>query len=174
MALGKQAYKIVVADDHAIFRSCLVAVLEKQPDMTVVKEVGDGELAVEAILELNPDIVLMDLAMPGYNGVQAIETIKQQKPQTKAIALTIHKQEDYIRAAFHAGADGYVLKDDEIEEIYVAIRSVLSGRTYISPSISNKMLTEFLRASKHKPANSSWEGLTAREREVIKLVAEGM
>lgn len=167
-------HKILIADSHSIFRSCLAAVLKAEPDLEVIKEVGEGNLAVDAAMTLNPDLVLVDLSISNINGVEAIVKIRRKKPAIKVLVLTIHKQDEYIRAAFNAGANGYSVKNDEIGELFVAIRSVLSGKTYVSPTVSKKLIEGFLDGSKTELSNGSWDVLTQREREVMKLVAEGM
>jgi DNA-binding NarL/FixJ family response regulator len=166
---------IVVAEDHTILREGLRALLETQNDFKVVGEAVNGKEALQCVADLKPDLVLMDLSMPNTNGTEAIRNIKRRFPQTKVLTLTVHKTEEYVRAALKAGASGYMLKDDSKTELCNAIRSVLEGKTFLSTSICGNVVSGFLGESVTSTANtSSWEILTHREREVIKLIAEGM
>jgi DNA-binding NarL/FixJ family response regulator len=127
------------------------------------------------VADLKPDLVLMDLSMPNTNGTEAIRNIKRRFPHTKVLTLTVHKTEEYVRAALKAGASGYMLKDDSKADLCNAIRSVLKGKTFLSTSICGNVVSGFLGESATSAAStSSWEVLTHREREVIKLIAEGM
>ncbi len=145
---GKSMKKIVLADDHTIFRACLVGLLDAEPDLEVIQELDDGNLILQSVMEQCPDLVLMDLSMPKTNGLKAIEKIKFNTPEIKVLVLTIHKQDEYICAAFKAGADGYAVKDDDIKELLSAIRKVLNGEMYISPNLSSKISTINAHASK--------------------------
>jgi DNA-binding NarL/FixJ family response regulator len=122
---------------------------------------------------MKPDLVLMDLSMPRMNGMDAIREIKRRSPKTKILVLTVHRTEEYILATFKVGADGYVLKDATHSELAMAIKTVLSGRHYISPGISDKVLEGYLEGRKTLKTRTSWETLTHREREILKLIAEG-
>ena len=165
--------RIVIAEDHTILREGLRALLSSNPGFEVVGEAEDGRDAIRCVEKFAPDLVLIDLSMPRTNGMDAIEEIKRQFPQTKILALTVHKAEEYVIAAFRAGADGYVLKDATHGELVLAIKSTLSGKPYLSPGISEKVIEGYLKGKKTRKPTSSWETLTQRERQVLKLIAEG-
>jgi len=168
--------KIVLAEDHTILREGVRALLSAEPDLEIVGEAENGQDALRLANQLAPDMVLMDLTMPRSNGTEAIAAIKRRNPDTRIIALTVHKTEEYIRAALDAGASGYVLKDDSHQDLLHAIRNVLRGRVYLSPGITDRVVTGYLDQRSGQPdaeAPRSWDLLTAREREIIKLIAEG-
>ena len=169
------ACRIVVVDDHAIMRDGISAILSSESDMDVVGVAGDGKEAIKVVRWRKPDLVLIDLSMPRTDGAKAIETIKRINPRTKAVVLTFHKEDAHISAALQAGADAYVLKDDGRSELLSAIRNVWQGRSYLSPSICDRVMSGYVRANRAElaPVAPSWESLSAREREVLKLVAEG-
>ena len=169
----KKPHEIVIAEDHAILRDGLRALLSDHPDLKVVGEAEDGRDAIRCVESYMPDLVLMDLSMPRTSGLEAIREIKKRNPDTRVIALTVHGTEEYVLATFEAGADGYVLKDANQSELMMAIRNVLMGRRYISPGISDKVIEGYLAGRKGKKAKSLWDTLTQREREVLKLIAEG-
>ena len=169
----RKQYRIVIADDHTILREGLKALLSYEKDFEVVGEAGDGRDAVRCTLEQTPDLVLMDLSMPKTSGLEAIRTIKNNAPETKIVALTVHKTEEYVIAALQAGADGYVLKDASHSELVMAMKSVLIGKRYLSPDISEAVIEGYLEGRKTLKNRTAWDELTQREREVLKLVAEG-
>jgi len=166
--------KIIIVDDHGIFRAGLKALLEMDGEFEVVADVSDGHQAVVLAAKHKPDLVIVDLSMPKCNGTEAISRIKQRCPETKVLVLTVHKEEEYVRASLQAGADSYTLKDDTHEELFVSVRTTLSGKTYVSSAISKQIVTGYLDYSGGGKPKSSWELLTRREREVLKLVVEGM
>jgi DNA-binding NarL/FixJ family response regulator len=163
----------MIVDDHTIMRDGLQALLASEPDYDVVGTVADGKTAIHSVRELKPDIILMDLTMPGTGGIEAISHIKRQYPQVKIVALTFHKEDKYIHATLEAGADAYVLKDDSRAELFTALASVQKGKSYLSPSICDRVVAGYLSTSDGGSEKPSWEILTTREREVIKLIAEG-
>lgn len=165
--------RIVLAEDHTILREGLRALLASDSEFDIVGEVEDGLEAVKSVRLLSPDVVIMDLSMPKMNGVEAIKEIKRAVPNTKIVVLTVHSNEAYILASFQAGSDGYVLKYASHEELVAAIRTVLKGERYLSPSVSAVVLQGYLEAQKRLGLESSWNMLTARETEVLKLIAEG-
>jgi DNA-binding NarL/FixJ family response regulator len=165
--------RIVLVEDHTLLRAGLRALLCHDPDLEVVGEAANGRDAVRAISDLSPDLVIMDLTMPGMNGVEAIAQIKRRYPQVRILVLTLHRADEYIHESLKAGADGYILKDASHDELRVAIRSVLNGKTYLSPDISNKVVSVYLGGGKSTGSSSAWESVTHRERQVLKLVAEG-
>lgn len=165
--------RIFIVEDHTLMRAGLCALLSQDPDLELVGEADNGRDAIRAIGVLAPDLVLMDISMPGMNGIEAMMDIKRRNPQTRVLVLTIHKTDEYIHESLRAGADGYILKDASHDELRVAIRSVLNGKTYLSPDISGKVIYGYLGTGKADNVGSTWDTLTHREREVLKLVAEG-
>lgn len=166
--------RILIVEDHTLLRAGLRALLTQDPDIEIVGEADNGRDAVQAVGMLTPHLVLMDLSMPGMNGIEALRDIKRRYPETRVLVLTIHKTDEYIHESLRAGADGYILKDATHDELRVAIRSVLNGKTYLSPDISGKVINGYLGAGNSPSSPSSpWDSLTHREREVLKLVAEG-
>jgi DNA-binding NarL/FixJ family response regulator len=169
----KKPFNIVIAEDHTILREGLKALLSSHPDLKVVGEAEDGIEAIRCVQNHSPDMILLDLSMPRMTGLDAIKEIKRVNAETKIIVLTVHKTEEYILATLQAGADGYVLKDDHSTELLTAIRHVLDGRRYLSPSISGTIIDGLLQGKKASAIRSAWDTLTQREREILKLVAEG-
>jgi len=166
-------YRIVIAEDHTILREGLRALLSSNPDFEIVGEAEDGREAIRFVEKLKPHLVLTDLSMPRMNGMDAIREIKRRSRETKVLVLTVHKTEEYILATLQAGADGYLLKDSTHAELLAAVRHVLSGKHYISPGISDKVLDGYLEGRRTLKTRTSWETLTQREREILKLIAEG-
>lgn len=165
--------KIVIAEDHTILRAGLRALLSGQNGLEVIGEAGDGREAIRKVDTLQPDLLLIDLSMPKLNGIDAIREIKSQHPEIKIIVLTVHKSDEYIIAALKAGANGYMLKDASQNELLLAIDYVINGKTFLSPSISDKVVDAFLNTDKKDKPATGLDNLTAREREILKLVAEG-
>ena len=165
--------KILIADDFPIFRDGLRALLSNVSNLEVIGEAENGNIAVKKASQLKPDLILMDLTMPIMNGTEAIRIIKQRQPAIRIIAFTEHKSHDHVQAAFEAGANGYVLKDDTSDSLLAAINSVISDQVYITPGVCETILGGFLGFSENARSAVSWCRLTVREREVMKLVAEG-
>jgi DNA-binding NarL/FixJ family response regulator len=165
--------RIVIAEDHTILREGLRALISSQEDLEVVGEAGDGREAVRQVEGLTPDLILMDLSMPKMNGVEAIREIRKRIPQTRILALTVHKTEEFILEVLQAGADGYIPKDASSNELMMAIRSVLMGKRYLCPSVSKVVIEGYLESRRASAASTPWETLTKREREILKLIAEG-
>jgi two-component system response regulator NreC len=165
--------KIVIAEDHTILREGLRALLSSQEDLDVVGEAEDGREAIRQVEELAPDLILMDLSMPKMNGVEAIREIRRRVPETKILALTVHKAEEFIVEVLQAGADGYIPKDASSNELMMAIKSVLMGKRYLSPSVSKVVIEGYLESRQTFASSTPWETLTKREREILKLIAEG-
>ena len=165
--------RIVLADDHTILREGLRALLTAEDEILVVGEAQDGREAVRCVERLEPDLLLMDLSMPRMSGMDAIREIKKRYPDTKIIALTVHKTEEYLLTTLQAGADGYVLKDATHDELVMAIRTVMAGKSYLSPDVSEKVIEGYLVGKESNRSLSAWETLSQREREVLKLIAEG-
>jgi len=151
-------------------RDGLQALLESEPDFEVIGATAEGESAIREATTLHPDVVLMNLSMPHMSGTDTIARIKRKDPEIKIVVLTFHKEDQFIRAALQAGADAYVLKDDSREELFAALRTPVTGRRYLSPSIFERVILGYIDRTTKTP---SWEILTKREREVMKLIAEG-
>ncbi len=166
-------YRIILAEDHTIVRDGLRALLALDPDLEVAGEACDGLEVIKRVEKLKPELVLMDLSMPRMDGMEAIREIKNRTPETKILVLTVHENEECVLATFRAGANGYVLKEDTHAELMMAIKTVLAGRCYISPAISDRVIEGYLEGKKSLPVESSWDTLTGREREILKLIAEG-
>jgi DNA-binding NarL/FixJ family response regulator len=165
--------RLLIADDHTLLRAGLCSLLSQDPDIEIVGEAANGRDAIQLVGALSPHLVIMDLNMPGMNGLEAIVDIKRRFPETRVLVLTIHKTEEYIHESLRAGADGYVLKDATHDELRVAVRSILNGKSYLSPDISGKVINGYLGTGSNVNGSTSWDKLTHREREVLKLVAEG-
>jgi DNA-binding NarL/FixJ family response regulator len=169
----KAQARILIADDHTILRAGIRSLLDMQPDFEVVGEVDNGKDAVYSAGQLKPDVLLTDLSMPKTIGTEAIERIRNRYPDIKILVLTVHKTEEYVHAALKAGANGYVLKDDTSDELIHAINNVVAGKTYLSPSICSEVVMGYLADPNKENISSSLDQLTTREREVMKLIAEG-
>ena len=169
----KDKHRIVLVEDHTILREGLRSLLHEHDNLEVIGEAADGRTGLRLALSKKPDLVLMDLSMPKMNGFEAIREIKKTEPTIKIIALTVHNTEEYILMTLQAGADGYVLKDTTHDELIMAVRQVLSGKRFLSPSVSGKIIEGYLEGKKNIPSMSQIDGLTQREREVLKLIAEG-
>lgn len=165
-------HRIMIVEDHTLLRAGL-RVLLQDPDTEVVGEADNGRDAIRMVGKLKPHLVIMDLSMPGINGIEATRSIKRHYPETKVLVLTLHKTEEYIHEAMGAGANGYILKDATHDELRVAVRSILNGKTYLSPDIAGKVINGFLGVDTKPGGSSTWDSLTNREREILKLVAEG-
>ena len=175
-AVGEQTLRVLIVDDHALFRRGLQMVLKQEEDLEVVGEAGDGHEAVQKAQELMPDVILMDVRMPRRSGIEATQQIKDVLPHVKILMLTISDEEADLYDAIKAGASGYLLKEISIDEVADAIRSVWAGQSRISPSMASKLLTEFAAISKRADESQRLPAprLTDREMEVLKLVAQGL
>lgn len=165
---------VLIADDHPLFRQGIKQILELENDITVVAQAANGDEAVRLTREHKPDVILMDINMPGSNGLQAIKEIKDENINSKIIVLTIHEDREYLIKTIQMGAEGYVLKDAEPSVLIDAIRSVHQGQFYIQPNMTKELVKEFNRLTLHGRERNGENRLTAREREVLKLIAEGM
>ena len=164
--------KILLADDHKLMREGLRILLEKLGGITVVGEAGNGISAVRMARDLEPDLVLMDIAMPDLNGIEATRRIMIESPGVKVIALSMHADKRFVRHMFAAGAAGYVLKGSAFEEVAAAIKKVAAGRIYISPKITDQVLAEYVKQLTKSSAGAE-SPLSGREREVLQMLAEG-
>jgi len=166
--------KVLIADDHALLREGLAKILSLDEKLEIIAEASRGEEAVTLARKLRPDVILMDINMPGVNGIEATKIIKKEMPQIGIIALTIHDDEEYIFELVRAGASGYVLKDIQPERLIAAIKDVADGKSVIHPNITAKLLGEFNRLSERKLNSTRYEELTNRELDVLQLMAKGM
>jgi DNA-binding NarL/FixJ family response regulator len=167
--------KVLIAEDHALFRAGIRALLNLEADLEIVGEVQDGKEAVRMAVSLTPDLVLMDLNMPGSNGLGAIAEIRRRAPDMRILVISMHKTDEYIQEALRNGASGYILKESGPEELLMAIRTVLGGKVYLSPDVSERVVSGLLSGQLRdtSDATTALDTLTVREREVLKLVAEG-
>lgn len=165
--------KILICDDHKIFREGLRALLEKQPGVKVVGGARDGIEAVKLTRELAPDIVIMDISMPGLNGIEAARKLAKMKKSARVIALSMHNDRKYVTEIFKAGARAYLLKDSAFEELMDAIKAVNCGRYFLSAGITSIVLDDYIKGPSRDP-RSAFTLLSAREREVLQLLAEGL
>lgn len=166
--------RVVIADDHAMVREGLKQILELEKDIAVVAQASNGEEAVKLAKECQPDVVLMDINMPGMNGLQAIEKIKAENLAVKIIVLTIHEDKEYLFKTLQMGAEGYVLKDADSTVLVEAIRSVNRGESYIQSNMTKELVREFNRVTVNEKAKKTENDLTPRELEVLELIAQGL
>jgi len=171
--MGSSKTAVVIVEDHRLFREGLKSLLADQTNFDIVGEAGDGLEALRCVRKRRPNLVLLDISMPKMNGISVMREIKSQFPEIKILALTIHQSDHYVLEAFEAGADGYCLKDAGRRELMVAITSVLEGKKYISPTIADNVMEGYLTGRKKLKSRTSWDTITPREREVLKLLGEG-
>ena len=171
--MSEKTYRIVIAEDHRILREGLRVLLASNSRFEVIGEAGDGREAVKLVGRLKPHLILMDLSMPRMDGLDAISEVKQVSPKTKVLVLTVHKAEEYLFASLKGGADGYLLKDATATELTLAIEKTMAGQQYISPGISEKLVSSFLDGKIPDELKPTGETLTQRERQILKLIAEG-
>ncbi|HJX31735.1 MAG TPA: response regulator transcription factor [Thermodesulfobacteriota bacterium] len=169
----EKKFRIAIVEDCTILREGLRSLLGMSLDFEIVGEAEDGLAAITCAESCQPDLVLLDLSMPKMTGLSAIKDIKRVSPKTKILTLTVYEQEEYILEAFRSGADGYCLKDTKHDDLISAIKTVLSGKPYFSPGVSEKVLEGYLEGKKTLKSKSSWETITSREREILKLIGEG-
>lgn len=165
--------RIVIAEDQRILREGLRSILSPNEAIQIIGEAEDGLEAIRVVEKHSPDLLLLDIGMPRMSGLSVIKEIQNRFPDTKILALTIHESDEYVLEAFQAGVDGYCLKDASASELRAAIDTVLSGRRYISPGISDKILLEYSGQKKTVKSIATWDELTQRQKEVLKLVGEG-
>jgi len=166
--------RLLLVDDHAIVRAGLRMLLESQSDMEIVGECENGRDAIQRALELKPDVILMDIALPDIPGYQAAHTIKQQLPNVTILALTMHESDEYFFEMLNAGASGYVPKKAAPTELVNAIRVVHGGGVYLYPSLAKTLVKDYLTRAESGDDQAAFDGLTEREREVLTLIADGL
>jgi DNA-binding NarL/FixJ family response regulator len=166
--------RILLADDHTLVRAGLRALLESTPEVVSIVEAGDGRRALELIASESPDVALLDIAMPGLNGLEVAERSARESPRTRVVILSMHSGPSHVAHALRAGAVGYLLKDAAAEELGLALRAVMGGETYLSPAISRHVVEGFLGRAARPPgaAPPADDRLTPRQREILQLVAE--
>ncbi len=165
--------RVLIAEDHQMLREGLKAILADREALDIVGEAVDGLEALRMVKRLKPDLMLLDLSMPRMNGLSVLLDAKTYQPGIKTLVLTIHQSETYVLETFEAGADGYCSKNDSREELLVAIDSVLAGKIYLSPLIARHVLEGFLTKRARQQSETTWESVTQREKEILKLLAEG-
>jgi DNA-binding NarL/FixJ family response regulator len=164
-------YRVLIADDHLLVRAGIRALIESIDGVTVVAEANDGREAVDLAATLRPDIALLDVTMPGLNGLEAATRLREASPATRVIILSMHANEAYVRTALKAGAAGYLLKSATAAELQAAIQTVAKGETYLSPAVSKQVVKGFVDSTAHEA--SPLDALTTRQREILQLIAEG-
>jgi DNA-binding NarL/FixJ family response regulator len=167
------AIRVIVADDHAVMRDGLISILKAQPEIDVVGNTANGRDTISAAERLKPDVVIMDIAMPHLNGIDATLQLQQSMPGVKVIILSMHSTAEYIYRALKAGARGYLLKDSAGTELIRAIRAVHNGQRYLSQKISDTVISDYLKDRPADQGRSPLEQLSPREREILQLVVEG-
>lgn len=165
--------RVLLAEDHTLVREGVRALLEAQPDMEVVAEASDGAEAVRKALDLLPDLVLMDITMPGTSGLEATRLIRKAAPGIHILALTMHGTDDYFFRLLDAGASGYVLKESASTDLLSAIRAVYQGGVFLSPSVAKRLVGDYLRRVSEGDQRPGYASLTEREKEILKLIGEG-
>jgi two-component system response regulator NreC len=166
--------RVVVVDDHTLMRQGLVGLLDEDPDLVVVGQAGDASSALDIIEETRPDVVLMDVGLPGVSGLELTVRVKRIVPDIRVLVLTMYEREDYLFEALQAGASGYVLKGADIQDLLTAVRTVARGETYVYQSLTGKLVADYLSRIEDGADRKDYDGLSKREREVLALIAEGL
>jgi len=164
----REKIHILLADDHAVVRQGFKMILAAQPDMEIVGEAGNGREALELAGQLQPDVIVMDVAMPELNGIEATRRVADLSPRSRVLALSMHKDSVYVREILRAGARGYLLKDSIASDLLAAVRAIARGEGYLSPGVSDAVLNDYRRH-----VTDPIDLLTSREREVLQMIAEG-
>ena len=166
-------YRVVLADDHAMFRQGMKRILKDADNLDVVGEACDGLELLDVSKETTPDMVILDISMPNLRGLEATREIKRLFPNIKVLILTMYRDKEYVYDAISAGAEGYLLKEDADTELFIAVEKIRQGGRYISPILSGELTHELINIRHERQTTSSYESLTLREKEVLKLIAEG-
>ena len=165
--------RVILADDHQLVRAGLRALLQSFNDVQVLAECSDGHEALQLVDRMQPDVLLLDITLPGLNGLEVAKRVPKASPSTRVLILSMHTAPEYVTQALRAGVAGYLIKDSAVDELRVALDSVRAGRPYLSPAISQTVLHGFLRTGDGPPDRSALDVLTPRQREILQLVAEG-
>ena len=168
-----KTYRVVLADDHILVRRGLRRILEENPNLEIAGEAGDGLELVSVLHKIDPDLVILDVSMPHLRGIEAIPEIRQIRPAVKVLVLTMYREEEYLHQAISAGANGYLLKEDAEGELFTAIENIQRGKIYISPSLVDQSMQNWVRLRRGEDDAGLAESLTVRQREILKLIAEG-
>lgn len=164
------AIRVLLVDDHIVLRDGLKSLLNNESDIEVIGDVGDGREAISVVESLRPDVILTDISMPGLNGIESVRMLRHEHPTLKIIILSMHSGQEYVLQSLQAGANGYIVKQADASEVLAAIRSVMAGGAYLSPTISKHLIDDYLSQTAEE---ISAPKLTTREREVAQLIAEG-
>lgn len=165
--------RVLVVDDHTLIRQGIVGLLESQDDIEVVGQAGNGREAIALLARISTDVVLMDIAMPGINGLTATREMKELRPEVRVLILTIHDRDDYLFQALRAGASGYVLKGADVQDLLAAVRTAFRGEVYLYPSVTSTLVADYLRRARAGDDRATYDGLSDREREILHLIAQG-
>jgi DNA-binding NarL/FixJ family response regulator len=165
--------RVLLADDHQLMRSGIRLILEREPELSVVGEAGDGREAVALAKSLKPDVVVMDIGMSNLNGIEAAQQMTGDRPEIAVVMLSMHSDESYVLRALKAGARGYLLKDSAEADLIKAVHAVAGGKSFFSPAVSKVLLDDYVRKLRRSGTEDAYDLLTAREREVLQLIAEG-
>ena len=166
-------YRVILADDHVLVRRGLRRILEENQTLEIDGEVGDGLELLSLLNKTSPDMIILDVSMPNLRGIEAIPEIRRVRQNIKVLVLTMHNEEEYLYQAISAGADGYLLKEDAEKELFSAIESIRNGRIYISPSLADQSMQNWARMRRGEDSYQEKQPLTIRQREILKLIAEG-
>jgi two-component system response regulator NreC len=164
--------RVLLVDDHTVVRQGIRRILESNPEIEIVGEVGDGRAAVEAAKRLRPTVAIVDISLPGLNGIEVTRQVSKAVPETRILILSMHADDAYIHQGLKAGARGYLLKDADDQDLFKAVTAVSAGGSYFSPAVSRVVLNGYLGDGEVRPADEIG-GLSEREREVLQLIAEG-
>jgi len=166
--------RVLVADDHAIVREGVRMILAKEPDIEVIGEAGDGQQALDLAATLRPQVVIMDISMPGMGGIEATQRLRAAQPDVQVLALTMHEDETYVFQLLRAGAAGYVLKRAAAQDLVQAVRAAARGEAFLYPSVARKVVEDYLKRVETGEERERYDGLTAREKEILTLIAQGL
>lgn len=166
--------KVLVADDHAIVREGVRMILGKEQDIDVVGEAGHGEQALEMAAKLRPQVVVMDISMPGMGGIEATQRLRAQYPDIHVLVLTMHEDESYVFQLLRAGASGYVLKRAAAQDLVQAVRAAAKGEAFLYPSVARKVVEDYLKRVESGEEKNRYDGLTTREKEILTHIAQGL
>lgn len=173
MKSGTDTYRILLADDHVLIRHGIKNIIGKDKTLEIIDEVGDGETLLTSLAKNLPDLLILDISMPGASGIDLAEQVKRTYPGVKILMLTMHKNKQFFYGAMSAGADGYLIKSDSDEQLLLAINKIREGRTYISPFLADDFTEDVLNAYRNRDTNP-FKGLTKREKQILHLVVEGL